>query len=153
MADRVRQRNRMVVVAGRLHIVHRAAAEAADSAAGGLAAEAAADRLEVLAAEVAGLAVVEAEAISHPAEVEAMPHLAEAAEATVVGVTKLVFLPATNAALLWGGVLIFTITLNRLYKPRCFGISRASYRLVYDCITLPGERCDTKYSRFFFSVR
>lgn len=145
----------MVVVAGLLHIVRRVAAEAAASAA--------ADRLEVLAA-VAGLVVeAAAEAMSHPAEAvaavsppaevvagEAMPHLAEAAAATAVGVTKLVFLPATNAALLWGGVLIFTISSNRLY---IFGISRVSYQLVYDCITLPGERCDTKYSRFFFSVR
>jgi len=150
MADRVRQRHRMAVVAGRLHIVRRAA-------------EAAADRLEVLAAAgAADLAVEAAEAMSHPAEAvaavsppaevvaEAMPHLAEAAEATAVGVTKLVFLPATNAALLWGGVLIFTISSNRLY---IFGISRVSYQLVYDCFTLPGERCDTKYSRFFFSVR
>jgi len=74
----------MVVVAGRLHIVRRVAAEAA------------ADRLEVLAAAgAADLAVEAAEAMSHPAAEAmphlaeaAMPHLAEAAEATAVGVTK-----------------------------------------------------------------
>jgi len=76
MADRVRRRHRMAVAAvGRLHIVRRAA-------------EAAADRLEVLAsAGAADLAVEAAEAMSHPAA-EAMLHLAEAAEATAVGVTK-----------------------------------------------------------------
>lgn len=137
MADRVRQRHRMVVEAagaGRLHIVRRVVAEAA------------ADRQQVLAA-AAGLAVG-AVAMSHPAAVAAvsppaealavaMPHLVEAAEATAVGVTKFGFL-AGNKRRLPGRRSYFRNQLEPLYKPRCFRIPRASYRLVYDCITLPG---------------